>query len=96
MSDFRPYIDNTDESMEMWKLVEERASKTGTSMRRIALSIQFRKIKPVPGAPIGDYFAKLVQIKNQLAGTSQAISDDNLKAEIFAALPPEFEVTSKI
>jgi hypothetical protein len=53
-------------------------------------------MKPIPGAPIGDYFSSLLEIHNQIVGCSEAISDVAFRTHIFSSLPPVFEVTGKI
>jgi hypothetical protein len=53
-------------------------------------------MKPVPGAPIGDYFSSLLEIWNQIVGSSEAISDVAFRTHIFSSLPPVFEVMGKI
>jgi hypothetical protein len=53
-------------------------------------------MRPVPGAPIGDYFSSLLEIRNQIVGPSEAISDIAFQTHIFSSLPPVFEVTGKI
>ena len=51
-------------------------------------------MKPTAGAPIADFFTRLLDIRNQLAGTSQALDDTTIKARIYATLPPEFLTTA--
>jgi hypothetical protein len=53
-------------------------------------------MKPVPGAPIGDYFSSLLEIQNQIVRSSEAISDIAFQIHIFSSLPPVFEVMGKI
>ena len=49
---------------------------------------------PKPGAPISQFFTSLLDIRNRLSGTQQAIDDTMIKARIFATAQPEFETTS--
>jgi hypothetical protein len=91
--DLRPYISNTDESSEMWTILQARCSSIGTQMERTALLLQFNKTVPVSGAPISEYFSKLMEIRNQLAGSPQAITDAAFKVQIYGSLPPEFDTT---
>jgi hypothetical protein len=62
-------------------------------MERTALLLQFQQLAPVPGSPINDYFAKLVEIRNRLAGTAQAVTDAYFKVQLYRSLPPEFRTT---
>jgi hypothetical protein len=91
--DLRPYISNTDEPSEMWAILQARCSSIGTQMERTALLLQFNKTVPVSGAPISEYFSKLMEIRNQLAGSPQAITDTAFKVQIYGSLPPEFDTT---
>ena len=49
---------------------------------------------PKPGVPLSQFFTILLDIRNQLSGTEQAIDDTMIKARIFATAPLEFETTS--
>jgi hypothetical protein len=53
-------------------------------------------MRPVPGAPIGEYFSSLLEIRNQIVGSSEAISDVAFRTHIFSSLPPVLEVMGKI
>jgi len=53
---------------------------------------KFHALRPVAGEPIGTYFSRLMEVKNQLAGTAEAISDAAFKNHIFTSLPTMFEV----
>ena len=78
----------------MWTILRERSSQVGSAMQRTALHIRFQQMAPKPGAPISQFFTSLLDIRNQLSGTQQAIDDTMIKARIFATAPPEFETTS--
>ncbi|CCX04664.1 Protein of unknown function [Pyronema omphalodes CBS 100304] len=47
----------------------------------------------VDGEPFEDYFAKLIDIRNQLHGTPDAITDAQFKAQIMRSMPPWMSVT---
>ena len=51
---------------------------------------------PAPGKLISEYLASFLGIRNQIAGTPEAISDVACKTHIFTSLPEVFEVTLKI
>ena len=53
-----------------------------------------QQMKPTAGAPIADFFTRLLDIRNQLAGTSQALDNTTIKARTYATLPPEFLTTA--
>ena len=93
-TDIRPYINTTYDPAEMWTILKQRSSQVGSAMQRTALHIRFQQMTPKPGAPISQFFTSLLDIRNQLSGTQQAIDDTMIKARIFATAPPEFETTS--
>ena len=93
-ADIRPYINTTFDPANMWTILRQRSSQVGSAMQRTALHIRFQQMAPKPGAPISQFFTSLLDIRNQLSGTQQAIDDTMIKARIFATAPPEFETTS--
>jgi hypothetical protein len=90
------YIDDIDDPEDMWLTLGERCNTASTAVGRQALYQQFMSMKPVPGAPIGDYFSSLLEIRNQIVRSSEAISDVAFRTHIFSSLPPVFEVMGKI
>ena len=92
----RIYIDNTDDPEDMWLTLSERLDTASTAVGRQALYQKFMTLRPAPGKPIGEYLASLLEIRNQIAGTPEAISDVACKTHIFTSLPEVFEVTLKI
>jgi hypothetical protein len=71
----RIYIDDIDDPEDMWLTLGELCNTASTAVGRQVLYQQFMSMRPVPGAPIGDYFSSLVEIRNQIVGSSEAISD---------------------
>jgi hypothetical protein len=69
------YIDDIEDPEDMWLTLGERCNTASTTVGRQALYQQFMSMKPIPGAPIGDYFSSLLEIRNQIMGSSEAISD---------------------
>jgi hypothetical protein len=53
----------------------EWCNTTSTAVGRQALYQQFISMNPVPGAPIGDYFSSLIEIRNQIVGSSEAVTN---------------------
>jgi hypothetical protein len=90
------YINDIDDPEDMLLTLGERCDAASTAVGRQALYRQLMSMKPIPGAPIGDYFSSLLEICNQIVGSSQAISDMAFRMHIFSSLPPMFEVTGKI
>jgi hypothetical protein len=92
----RIYIDDVDSPSEIWVTLQRRLDTTSTSVGRQALYTAFSELRPKPGAPIGDYFSQLLEIRNQIIGTKEAISDAAFKTHLFKTLPPVFAMTAKI
>jgi len=67
-----------------------------TAVKRMMLLRKFRDLKPTTGEPIQTYFSQLMEIKNQLAGSDEAISDTSLKTHIYTTLPTMVSVTVEI
>jgi hypothetical protein len=80
----------------MWLTLGEWCNITSTTVGYQALYQQFMSMKPIPRAPIGNYFSSLLEIHNQIMGSSEAISDIAFQTHIFSSLPPVFEVIGKI
>lgn len=80
----------------MWTVLSSRRNTSSTAVGRQAIYRQFCSLRPTPGEQIGDYFAKLLELQNQISGTPEAISDVVFKTHVFASLPAAFEVTAKI
>jgi hypothetical protein len=92
----RIYIDDSFDPAKMWKTLDEKVNTAGTSVGRAALYNAFTTIKPTPGHPIGDFFTKLLEIRNQNIGTSEAIPDMMFKSHVFHSLPEVFDITVRM
>jgi hypothetical protein len=84
----RVYIDAIESPSQIWTTLQQRLDSTSTSVGRQALYSAFSELHPKPGAPIGDYFSQLLEIRNQITGTNEAISDAAFKTHLFKTLPP--------
>lgn len=90
------YIDEIDDPEEMWTVLSERLDTVSTAVGRQANYRQFCSLRPTPSEQIGDYFIKLLELRNQINNTPEAISDVAFRTHIFASLPAAFAVSSKI
>jgi hypothetical protein len=86
----RVFVDEMNDPHEMWLTLAERPDTASTAVGRQALYRKFMSLKAVPGMPIADFFAQLLEIRNQIIGTPEAISDIAFKTHVFASLPPVF------
>lgn len=92
----RSYIDKIDDPKIMWDTLDKQLNTAKSAVGRQAIFRQFMELKPVPGEGIGDWFTKLLELKNQVEGTPEAITAVMFKTHVFTSLPDTFEVTSKI
>ena len=92
----RKYIDNTHDPADMWLTPSEPLDTASTAVGRQALYQKFMTLRPAQGKPIGDSLASLLEIRNQIAGIPEAISDVACKTHIFTSPPEVLEVTVKI
>ena len=90
------YIDKIDDPKVMWDTLDKQVNTAKSAGGRQAIFRQFMELKPTPGDSIGDWFTKLLELKNQVAGTAEAITPVLFKTLVFTSLPDSFEVTSKI
>ena len=96
LSPVRIFIEGIDDPAHMWLTLTERLVTASTAIGRQALYQKFMTLKPVKGKPIGEYLSDLLEIRNQIAGTPEEISDVACKTHIFTSLPAVFDMTLKI
>ncbi|CCX16314.1 Protein of unknown function [Pyronema omphalodes CBS 100304] len=70
----RIYNDDIDDPEDMGLTLGEYCNMASSAVGRQPLYQQFMSMRPVPGAPIGNYFSLLLEIQNQIVGSSEAIS----------------------
>ena len=92
----RSYIDKIDDPKTMWNTLDKQLNSAKSAVGRQAIFRQFMQLKPPVGDSIGEWFTKLLELKNQVKGTPEAITPIMFKTHVFASLPDSFEVTSKI
>lgn len=80
----------------MWHILRKRLDTASSSMGRQALYQAFTNLRTTPGKPIGDYFAELLRIRNEIAGTAETIPDVAFRTHIFNTIPLIFEITGRI
>jgi hypothetical protein len=86
-------ISGTDDPKEMWDKLASKLNTANSALGRQQLHQKFLAMRPKAGAPIADFFTELEEIRNQIAGTDEAISDTTFKTHIFNYLPPAFAMT---
>jgi hypothetical protein len=85
-------IEEIDDPAEMWTTIARKMDATSTVVGRMTLLRKFHALRPVAGEQIATYFSRLMEVKNQLVGTAEAISDAEFKIHVFTTLPTMFDV----
>jgi hypothetical protein len=91
----RVYLKGEDDPAIMWNKLAEKMDTASTATGRQQIYRTFMATRPIPGAPIGEYFAELTELRNQIAETDEAISDTAFRTHILNTLPAVFEMTAK-
>ena len=87
----RLHVIDMDDPSEIWQTLAERLDFTKTQVGRDAVLNKFMSARPETGEGIGGYIARLRSYQAQLIETTTAISDDMIKARIYATAPSEFK-----
>jgi len=87
------HIKGTDDPIEAWKELKACTNTANSSVRRMALFRKFSTLRPTPGQPLNTYFAELLDIITELAGSEEAVPDMVLKNHIYMTLPSTYAVT---
>jgi len=90
------YIKGMEDHVQMWKELEARTNTANSSVGRMLLFPKFSTLRPNPGQPLNAYFAELLDITTELAGSKEAVCDVVLKNHIYTTLPPAYAVTIEI
>ena len=90
------YIKGMEDPVQMWKELEARTNTANSSVGRMSLFRKFSTLRPTPGQPLNAYFAELLDITTELAGSEEAVSDVVLKNHIYTTLPSAYAVTIEI
>jgi len=90
------HIKGIDDPIEEWKELEVCTNTANSSIGRMALFRKFSMLCPTPGPPLNTYFAELLDITTELAGSKEAVPDMVLKNHIYMTLPSAYVVTIQI
>jgi hypothetical protein len=86
------HVEEIDDPAEMWTVLAARMDAAGTVVGRMTILRKFHALRPIAGQPINTYFSRLLEVKNQLAGSAQAISDAEFQNHLYTSLPSMFDV----
>jgi len=92
----RIHINKMFHPKDMWNELAEKVNTASTEVGRQGLNREFQTLRPVPGAPINDFFIKLIEIQDQLQDTAEEINDATFKSHVLGVLPTAFDVTVQI
>jgi len=90
------YIKGIEDPVQMWKELEPCTNTANSSVGRMSLFRKFNTLRPTPRQPLNAYFAELLDIITELAGSEEAVSNMVLKNHIDTTLPPAYVVTIEI
>ena len=91
-----PWIDDIDDSVEMWKTLQGRLDNTTNQLGRTRIVRKFHALPPLKDEKITQYCWRLIDLWKKLFGSPKAISDETINTHIFTALPKEFKTTINI
>jgi hypothetical protein len=89
----RPYISRLDCPIQIWETLERKLGGSNTVHARLALVMKFNSLKPQDGERLEEYFAKLIDIRNQLHDSPAAITDAQFTSQILQSMPSYLSVT---
>jgi len=85
-------IEEIDDPAVMWTTIARKMDVTSTVVGCMTLLWKFHALRPIEGEPISTYFSRMKEVKNQLDGTTEVISDAEFKTHLFTTLPTMFDV----
>jgi hypothetical protein len=92
----QPHVRGIRSPQEMWNIVERCLNQTSHKVGRQAILRKFHSERPARQEPLSNYFARLVEYKNKLEGSSEAITDNQFITHVFTTLPDEFAMAIKV
>jgi len=92
----KTHLNQVKDPVRMWEILTEQMDLANTTVGCLTLFRQFRQLCPVPRQPISIYFSQLLNITNQLTGTSEAAPDMDLRNHIFTTLLEMFKISIKV
>jgi hypothetical protein len=90
------YVEDINDPAEMWTVLATRMDTASNVVGRMTLLRKFHALRPIAGQPIDTYFSQLLEVKYQLDGSAQAISDAEFQNHICTTLPSGFDITVAI
>jgi hypothetical protein len=85
-------IEEIDVAAEMLTAIARKIDATSMVVGSMTLLQKFHALRPIAGEQIATDFFRLIEVKNQLVGTAEVISDAEFKIHVFTNLPTMFDV----
>ena len=90
------HIESSTSSADMWKTLASIANSADTETGRDLLFREFINIKAVPGEPLSNFFGRLQEIVELLAGTDHQITPFHHRTQLVRNLPKEYMIRTII
>jgi len=91
-----PLINNIDDPVELWEALRDRLYNASTKLGRTQVKRKFTGSQPSPDKMVTQYFTKLIAFRKKLIGSTENITDDAMKIQIFTTQFNSYETTIQI
>jgi len=88
-----PLINDINDPLEMWEERRDRLDNASTKLGRSQVLRKFTASRPSRDETVTQYFAKLITFHKKIIGTTENITDDTMKTQIFTNLSNSYETT---
>jgi hypothetical protein len=92
----RVHIGKLEDPQTIWDTLKTRLDSAASDTGRQTLKTRLYAMQPATGESIAVWFEKLLHIRDQLAGSTEAIDDAQLRSVILNNIPVVYETTLKI
>jgi len=90
------WAEDIDDPATMWEFLAKETDNAKTRVGRQSIYRDFFRTKPFEGRPIAEHFATLTKLRNQIAGTREAISDMSFINHVYENLPPAYDIAIEV
>jgi hypothetical protein len=91
-----PWINVIDDPVEMCQTLQNQLDNTTNQVGRTQIFRKFHALRPLKNEKTTQYFTRLIDLRKELIGSPEAISDETMKTHILSPMPKQFETTIKI
>jgi hypothetical protein len=92
----RVHIGKLEDPQTIWDTLKTRLDSAASDAGRQTLKTRLYAMQPATGESIAIWFEKLLHIRDQLAGSTEAIDDAQLRSVILNNIPVVYETTLKM